>query len=54
MKIIKVGKFVLVRHWFRWYFMHQAFGVGMDERNWLVPAEFPKKVEAKDVTNNVG
>ena len=26
MKIIKVGKYYALRHWFRWYWLHQEGG----------------------------
>lgn len=45
MRIIKVGKYTLLRHWFRWYWIHQEFGGSKEERNWLVPMEFPKEIE---------
>lgn len=45
MKIIKVGKYTVMRHWFRWYWMHQEHGGSEHELNWLAPVEFPKDLE---------
>lgn len=45
MKIIKVGKFTIMRHWFRWYWIHQALGGSEMELNWAKRIEFPKEIE---------
>lgn len=37
MRVIKVGRYVLLRHWFRWYWVHQAGGGSIGETNWLQP-----------------
>lgn len=44
MKIIKVGKYTFMRHWFKWYFVQQAFGGSIEEVNWLVLIEFPEDI----------
>lgn len=40
MKIIKVGKYYALRHWFRWYWVHQENGGTAFESNRLVPIDF--------------
>lgn len=43
MRIIKVGKYYALRHWFRWYWVHQEGGGSNFESNRLVPMEFDVK-----------
>lgn len=45
MKIIKVGKYTVMRHWFKWYWMTQVNGGSADEFNILTPIEFDKSDE---------
>ena len=45
MKIIKVGKYTVMRHWFRWYWLGQQNGGSRSEENWLTPIEFTKKTK---------
>ena len=43
MKIIRVGRYTLMRHWGRWYWVHQMFGGSEVEQNRTERIVFAKK-----------
>ena len=47
MKIVKVGKYYALRHWLKWYWIHQEAGGADFEMNRLEPIKFkaPKEIE---------
>lgn len=40
MKVVKIGKYTLMRHWFRWYWVHQILGGSIEEKNFARPINF--------------
>lgn len=50
MKVIRTGKYTFVRHWFKWYSVHQIGGGGGDEQNVFTRIKFQ---EEDDVQNRL-